>query len=308
MKQKIACVYLIENLTNGKKYIGQTVNFYRRKVGHKYDSKISTTPLYNAIRKDEWENFEFIILIKDHTINYNFLDFWECYFINLFDTLNRGKGYNLESGGNLNKVFTEEAKKNMSKVKLGKKMSEETKEKLRELNLGENNAFYGKKHKDESIQKMREKQLGKTLSEETKQKIKKSTTGDKNHFYGKKHTDKVKNKIKEHHKNNENYAFHGKTHTEERNKQLSIKNKENDWNGRGKGVLYTKRYDRILTTNFNGKIKSVNISKYKDLSIPLIICTRICMENEIDFKSNLVKDMENFVQNFDLKTINIINL
>jgi hypothetical protein len=32
------------------------------------------------------------------------------------------------------------------------------------------------------------------------------------------------------------------------------------------------------------------------------------MENEIDFKSNLVKDMENFVQNFDLKTIiNIIN-
>jgi len=32
------------------------------------------------------------------------------------------------------------------------------------------------------------------------------------------------------------------------------------------------------------------------------------MENEIDFKSNLVKYMENFVQNFDLKTIiNIIN-
>lgn len=32
------------------------------------------------------------------------------------------------------------------------------------------------------------------------------------------------------------------------------------------------------------------------------------MENEIDFKSNLVKDILNFVQNFDLKTINIINL
>jgi len=162
MKQKIACVYLIENLTNGKKYIGQTVNFQRRKNGHKKDSKTSATPLYKSIRKYGWENFEFIILIKDHTINYNFLDFWECYFIKLFDTLNREKGYNLESGGNLNKVFTEEAKKNMSKVKLGKKISDETKEKLRELNLGENNVFYGKKHKDESIQKMREKQLGKT--------------------------------------------------------------------------------------------------------------------------------------------------
>lgn len=32
------------------------------------------------------------------------------------------------------------------------------------------------------------------------------------------------------------------------------------------------------------------------------------MENEIDFKYNLVKDILNFVQNFDLKTINIINL
>lgn len=144
------------------------------------------------------------------------------------------------------------------------------------------------------------------MSEETKQKIKKSSTGDKNHFYGKKHTDEVKNLISKL-SSGKNNSFYGKKHTEERNKQLSIKNKENDWNGRGKGVLYTKRYDRILTTKFNGKIKSVNISKYKDLSIPLIICTRICMENEIDFKSNLVKDMENFVQNFDLKTINIIN-
>jgi hypothetical protein len=27
------------------------------------------------------------------------------------------------------------------------------------------------------------------------------------------------------------------------------------------------------------------------------------MENKIDFKSNLIKDMENIVHNFDLKTI-----
>lgn len=34
---------------------------------------------------------------------------------------------------------------------------------------------------------------------------------------------------------------------------------------------------------------------------------RLCIENEIDFNSNLVKDMENFVQNFNLKTINNID-
>ena len=301
MKQKIACVYLIENLMNGKKYIGQTVNFYKRKVGHKYNSKISTTPLYNAIRKDGWENFEYSILMKDQTINYDMLDFWECYFIELFDTLNRENGYNLESGGNLNKVFTEEAKKNMSKVKVGKKMSDETKKKLRELNLGVNNAFYGKKHKEESIQKMREQHLGNTLSEETKQKLRELNLGERNYFYGKKHTDEVKKLISKL-SSGKNNSFYGKKHTEERNIQLSIKNKENDWNNRGKGILFYEKNNK-LNTNFNGKTKTVTINKYKDLSIPLIICTRICMENEIDFKSNLIKDMENFVRNFDLKTI-----
>ena len=42
----------------------------------------------------------------------------------------------------------------MSKAQSGKKMSEETKEKLRELNLGENNAFYGKKHSEKSKKKI----------------------------------------------------------------------------------------------------------------------------------------------------------
>jgi hypothetical protein len=62
-----------------------------------------------------------------------------------------------------------------------------------------------------------------------------------------------------------------------------------------------------LHTKFNNKSKSITINKYNDLSKPLIICTRICMENEIDFKSNLLKDIENFVKNFDLKTIININ-
>ena len=117
-------------------------------------------------------------------------------------------------------------------------------------------------------------------------------------------TNKINNKkyIEDHHENNKNYAFHGKKHNEERNKQLSIKNKENDWNNRGKGVLYNEKYGKLYT-QFSRKTKTVTIEKYPNLAIPLIICSRICMENEIDFRSNLVKDIENFVQKFDLKTI-----
>ena len=65
MKKKITCIYLIENLINCKKYIGQTTNFQSRKNSHKNDSKFKTTPLYQSIRKYGWNNFEFTILMKD---------------------------------------------------------------------------------------------------------------------------------------------------------------------------------------------------------------------------------------------------
>lgn len=272
---------MITNKINNKKYIGQSIDIKRRK--HYHFTTHCNMVISHSIFKYGKENFDFEILKEcDETQ----LDELEIKYITEYEThVSLRKGYNVDLGG-----------------KGVGKMSEETKQKLRELNLGEKNAFYGKKHTEESLQKQSIIKLGKKMSEDTKLKLSKLNLGEKNSFYGKKHTEEVKNKIKEHHKNNLNYAFRGKKHTEERNEQLSIKNKDNDWNGRGKGVLYNNKNGK-LTTGFNRKCKTVTISKYPNLAIPLIICTRICMENEIDFKSNLVKDMENFVQNFDLKTI-----
>ena len=45
------------------------------------------------------------------------------------------------------------------------------------------------------------------------------------------------------------------------------------------------------------------MNKYKGLAKPVIICERICMENDIDFQPNIMKDMLNFVEKIDLKTI-----
>lgn len=81
MKQNICCIYLIENLINCKKYVGQSTNFHSRKISHKHDIKRKNTPLYTAMNKYGWENFEFTILIKDQSINNDKLDFWESYFI-----------------------------------------------------------------------------------------------------------------------------------------------------------------------------------------------------------------------------------
>jgi hypothetical protein len=58
-----------------------------------------------------------------------------------------------------------------------------------------------------------------------------------------------------------------------------------------------------LFTTFNFKTVSISLDKFKDLAVPLITCTRICMENNNSFQPTLVKNMENFVKNFDLKTI-----
>lgn len=55
-------IYLIENLINNKKYVGQSKNIYARWSGHRCDSKVRDLPLYNAMRKYGLENFKFSIL------------------------------------------------------------------------------------------------------------------------------------------------------------------------------------------------------------------------------------------------------
>lgn len=67
MRKNIVCVYLIENIVNGKKYIGQTVDYERRVKEHqtrykKENLKEQRSFLYRAMRKHGLENFHFSIL------------------------------------------------------------------------------------------------------------------------------------------------------------------------------------------------------------------------------------------------------
>lgn len=314
-------IYMITNKINNKKYIGQSVNIKRRK--HYHFTRHCKMIISDSIFKYGKENFVFEILEECEEAQ---LDELEIKYITEYEThISLGRGYNVDLGGK----------------GLGK-MSKDTKQKLRELNLGANNSFYGKKHTEESLEKMREKQSGKKLSKETKQKIKESTSGDKNHFYGKTHTDEVKNFMSKL-SSGKNNSFYGKKHTEKTKQKMRDSNKRLNLGvpmkdetkikisnstkgkiiseetkrkisegrkgknlGNGKWELYSLNKNKYRT-NFNNQTKTITINKYKDLSKPVIICERIYMENEINFKSNLIKDMENFVKNFDLKTIININ-
>ena len=69
--------------------------------------------------------------------------------------------------------------------KKGKKLSEETRKRISEMNKGENHPMYGKHHSEEAKKKMREANKGKHHSEEAKKKMREAKKGENNPAFGK---------------------------------------------------------------------------------------------------------------------------
>lgn len=95
---KLPCIYLITNLINQKKYIGQTIRFKERIWEHEKDNR-SQMAIHQAILKYGGENFtaEVIETVNDYENLAEKLDTLEQYYINLYDTYHNG--YNSTSGG-----------------------------------------------------------------------------------------------------------------------------------------------------------------------------------------------------------------
>lgn len=95
-------IYKIENLINGKVYIGQSKNIEKRWAAHRtrpfnQNSKQYNSSLYRSIRKYGLENFSFVVL--EETLIED-LDDREKYWIEYYGSRNKEKGYNLTDGGN----------------------------------------------------------------------------------------------------------------------------------------------------------------------------------------------------------------
>lgn len=108
-------VYKVTNKINGKVYIGQTIRtLARRKLEHfqeiKREQKIGKTTVFfhNALQKYGSDNFTWEVL-KECTTQEE-LDYYERFYINEYNSLNKTKGYNLKSGGKFGSVYSEEEK------------------------------------------------------------------------------------------------------------------------------------------------------------------------------------------------------
>ena len=214
-------VYMHKNKINGKVYIGITsLKTWRRwDCGRGYKNQIL---FYRAIEKYNWNNFEHIILYEKLTKEE--AEQKEIELIAYYKSNNKKYGYNIANGGNSIGSASEETRKKMSErmkknnpmknketvekmrqSQLGKKLSEEHKQKLinankgrkrteeekeknRVAHLGEKNGMYGRRGKNHPS-------YGKHLTEETKQKISKKSKGHIAPNKGKKLTNEEKVKI-----------------------------------------------------------------------------------------------------------------
>lgn len=139
---------------NGKRYIGITCRSpkQRWKNGHGYEHN---KYMKNAIKKYGWSNIIHNVLYTG--LSKKDAEKEEIRLISLYRLTDRRFGYNIDSGGSA-----------------AKRISEETRNKLRQKCSGKNNARYGVEVSEETREKMRQAKLGKQQPES--QKIKRRIT------------------------------------------------------------------------------------------------------------------------------------
>jgi group I intron endonuclease len=168
-------IYKALNTITGKVYIGFDSKWPNRQIVHKSASKKQDYKFYRAIRKYEWDNFQWSILYqsqdKDHT-----LKVMENYFINEYDSFHNGYNSTLGGDGTLGRKHTLEERLNQSistKEKPRPQTPEHIKKRIDSLKKNPDafKTMLGKKHSDESKLKMSLAQKGIKKSETHKSKM-----------------------------------------------------------------------------------------------------------------------------------------
>lgn len=147
-------IYQIENLVNGKVYIGSSQNLNARRRGHYYNlrhNQHKNQHLQNSFNKYGESCFIHTVL---HYCDVDMLIFFEQYYIDDY-SVNRLYNKCLIVGSRVGVKCSEETRKKMSLACIGRKASEETRQKM-------SLAQIGRKYSDETKQKISSSLMGNT--------------------------------------------------------------------------------------------------------------------------------------------------
>lgn len=109
-------IYMLKNNADGKVYIGQSKDVFKRKSEHFYSLRKGchyNLYLQRAFDKYGESGFSFIPM---EFCSIGDLDDKEVYYINLYDSINRDNGYNLKGGGS-RPLLSDETKRKLSETR-----------------------------------------------------------------------------------------------------------------------------------------------------------------------------------------------
>ena len=165
LNDKKWCVYMHTNKINSKRYIGITSQNPIKRWGTKGSKYKKNKHFWAAIQKYGWDNFKHEILLTNE--DYDYACAAEKCLIRHYKSNSPQYGYNQSIGGELSS--------------LGAKRSEETRQKLREANLGRvvpqeirdriSQTEKGRVFPDDVKKKISEGLMGRKLSDESRKKM-----------------------------------------------------------------------------------------------------------------------------------------
>lgn len=257
MKEKRYVLYIHTNLKNNKKYIGITCQKpeNRWNYGKGY---LRNKHLSGAIKKYGWNGFSHDVVLVNLTKEE--AEMFEIEIIKFYNTTNQNLGYNLTSGGSLGSKHSQQTIKKMSRNRkginnpnFGKKMSQETKDKISKANKGNKLGPLSEERK----RKIRESNQKRNVSDKTKEKIRKAITG---HVKSKETVEKLrvagfKRKQSEETRNKISRANKGKVRTKEHVERMKISHK-------GKHSKPKYKVENITTGEIFDSVKIAS-QKYK---------------------------------------------
>ena len=177
MEKVYGVIYKIVNIFNEKVYIGQTVDFERRKKDHL--KKGGNSAINDDLLRDGSESFEWHIVQEcadEFELNHAEMRVIQEHIDKGFKLNDTLYNKNMGSSGNVGWCPSEESRRKMSDAHKGNTHSEETRRKMGEAHKGithseETRRKIGEAHKGKPKRKIGESNRNRIVSEESRKKI-----------------------------------------------------------------------------------------------------------------------------------------